>query len=403
MQHLKLFSRSDRKPTRARQLRLTDQYWQRLGELAEARQLDRAAYLEHYVDDLEQAKEELRYLVAGMQDMAVQDQEYIKELTGELEQLEYDNTRLQQQTQQFDTEKPALQQQIQQLNAEKAVLQQQIQQLNAETTTLQQKIQQLDAEKAAQLVQQLDVEEATLQLPDPVETEPQAGASRTALLKKSLGLLLSLAILFLIGGFTLPSTVHVERSIYIDSTPVDVFPLVGDLAEWPKWSPWAEMDPDMEMTVTGSGKGQRLKWHSDDPRVGNGTQELTIFAPPTYVKSHLDFGDQGGADATFLLEAEEEGSRVSWALDTDMREGVPLLKQPISTYFQFFMDDMIGKDYEIGLSHLKVLAEQEIPQYKNFFEWAPLPLRRNADQEQSTPSLESYIQRVLDWSGVAAD
>ncbi|MEO0374897.1 MAG: SRPBCC family protein [Cyanobacteria bacterium P01_A01_bin.17] len=389
MQHLKLFSRSDRKPTRARQLRLTDQYWQRLGELAEAKQLDRAAYLEHYVDDLEQAKDELRYLVAGMQDMAVQDQEYIKDLTSELEQLEYDNTRLQQK--------------IQQLNAEKAVLQQQIQQLNAKTTTLQQKIQQSDAEKAAQPVQQLDVEEATLQPPDPAKTEPQAGASRTPLLKKLVSVLLSLAILFLIGGFTLPSTVHVERSIHIDSTPVDIFPLVGDLGEWSKWSPWAEMDPDMEMTVTGLGKGQQLQWHSDNPRVGHGTQELTIFAPPTYVKSHLDFGNQGVADATFLLEAEEEGSRVSWALDTDMREGVPLFKQPISTYFQLFMDDVIGKDYELGLSNLKNVAEQESSQYKNFFEWAPLPLRRNADQEQSTQSLESYLQRVLNGQDDVAD
>lgn len=398
MQHLKLFRRSERKPTRARQLRLTDQYWQRLGELAEAKQLDRAAYLEHYVDDLERAKEELRYLVAGMQDMAVQDQDYIKELTGELEQLEYENTRLQQKAQQLDTEKPALQQQIQQLNGEKVALQQQVQQLHRETETLQQRIQQRDAEKTAPAP---DIEADKPQQPaQPLEqekTDRVAGATRTPLLQKSIIVLLSFVLLFLVGGFTLPSTVHVERSIHIEAAPADVFPLVGDLGEWQKWSPWAEMDPDMEMTVTGVGEGQRLQWHSDDPKVGHGTQELTAFAPPTYIKTHLDFDRQGFADATLLLAPEEEGTRVSWILDTDMREGVPFIQQPISTYFQFFMDDMIGKDYEVGLSHLKVLAEQESAQYRDFFEWAPLPLRRNEDSEESTPSLESYIQELLNW------
>lgn len=46
-----------------------------------------------------------------------------------------------------------------------------------------------------------------------------------------------------------------------------------------------------------------------------------------------------------------------WSLDSDMREGVPLLMQPISTYFGFLMDGMIGPDYETGLQNLKALAE----------------------------------------------
>ena len=40
-----------------------------------------------------------------------------------------------------------------------------------------------------------------------------------------------------------------------------------------------------------------------------------------------------------------------------MREGVPVYMQPISTYMGFFMDAMVGKDYEKGLANLKRAAE----------------------------------------------
>ncbi len=458
MQNLKLFGRSNDSNKRKRELKLTDQYWQRLGELADAKRLDRAAYLEYYVDDLEKEKEALRVLVTGMQEMAIQDQEYIRELTHELDQLEYEEETLDQQEQEFHDETTALQQKIQQLEIENTALQQQAQKLNAEKTILPEKIQKLDLEKTAlqqkvqtlelenknlqkpsqtseledpslsEKVQKLDLERTALQQklqtlelenknlqqkvqtlelenknlqkpsqtkeqetmpsqvlerppeqtaqPEPAETAPKqtnGTATKTTgtLLQKSIGVVLSFVILFLVGGFTLPSTVHVERSLHIDSKPADIFPLVGNLNEWQKWSPWAKEDPDMEMEITGSGEGQILQWHSNVPTIGNGTQEITESSPPTYVKSHLDFGEQGVADAAFLLEAEDEGTQVSWIFDADMREGVPLIKQPISTYFVFFMDNLIGTKYETGLNQIKTLAEQETPQPTHFLGWTP--------------------------------
>ncbi len=431
MKHLRLFGQTDDRQSHKRLLRLSDQYWERLGELAEAKQLDRAAYLEHYVDDLEQAKEELRYLVAGMQDMAQQDQDYISDLTKEIEELQQDNqsldeeaqqldlekadlqqkfqklelenTSLQQKGQRFDTEKAALQQQVQKLETEKIALQQQVQKLDLEfvqkpdieKTELQQQVQTLDSEKAALQQQGQTLDSETIQKPDNQETELQRqeqthDQQETALqqnqssdpgsiqppniekttqeqsvevsnkankLLLSMGVILSVVILFLVGGFSLPSTLHVERSIHIDAAPAEIFPLIGDLNEWQRWSPWAEMDPDMEVTISDSSEGQVFSWHSEEPMVGTGTLTIVDSSPPNSLHSHLDFGDQGMGDTTFLLDAEEEGTFVSWAFDSDVREGVPLLKQPISTYFKFFMDGMIGQDYEAGLNKIKALAE----------------------------------------------
>ena len=171
------------------------------------------------------------------------------------------------------------------------------------------------------------------------------------------GLATALLVAF-VAGFVLPSQVHVERSLLIDAPPTELFPLVSDLNQWDAWSPWAKMDPNAEMTISGTGVGQTMQWHSEDPQVGDGTQTVTNLEPPNQITTHLDFGDQGVADATLELTPQTDGTLVSWSLDMNVREGVPTLAQPISTYFGFLMDSMIGKDYETGLSNLKRLVER---------------------------------------------
>ena len=148
-----------------------------------------------------------------------------------------------------------------------------------------------------------------------------------------------------------------ERRLLISAPPTEIVPKVSDLNQWEDWSPWAKMDPNAEIAISGAGVGQTMEWHSEDPDVGNGTQEIIDLESPSYVSTHLDFGDQGMADATLKLTPQDDGTLVSWTLDSDMRAGVPTVMQPISTYFGFLMDSMIGKDYEQGLSNLKVLAE----------------------------------------------
>ena len=111
------------------------------------------------------------------------------------------------------------------------------------------------------------------------------------------------------------------------------------------------------MTVTGSGLGQKMIWASDDPEVGEGSQEITALEAPTFLKTHLEFNGQGIADASFELIPGDGVTEVVWSLDSDMREGVPVLAQPISTYFGFAMDSMVGKDYETGLQNLKAVVE----------------------------------------------
>ena len=179
-----------------------------------------------------------------------------------------------------------------------------------------------------------------------------------SLLQKIMSALLGFVVLTIAVGFLLPSGVHVERDLLIDAEPEDVFPLISDLHAWNEWSPWATMDPDAAIQITGSGQGQTMMWSSANPQVGQGTQEIVSLEAPHLLKTHLEFGQQGIADATFNLISQGEQTQVVWSLDTDMRAGVPLWQQPISTYFRFLMDAMIGKNYETGLQNLKALVER---------------------------------------------
>ena len=152
------------------------------------------------------------------------------------------------------------------------------------------------------------------------------------------------------GGYLLPSTVHVERDILVDAPPDQVYALISDFNAWDSWSPWAKLDPNAEMTVSGSGLSQTMSWDS-------GTQSIVAMDAPNLFKTHLEMGDMGIADAAFTLQPEGDQTRVVWSLDTDMREGVPTLKQPINTYFGYLMDSMLGSDYEVGLQNLKDQVE----------------------------------------------
>ncbi|PSN18803.1 hypothetical protein C7271_10630 [filamentous cyanobacterium CCP5] len=180
-----------------------------------------------------------------------------------------------------------------------------------------------------------------------------------SILVKSIGAIVAVVVLAFGAGFLLPSQVHVERSILVDAPLAAVFSKISDFQQWDAWSPWAQLDPDASMTISGSGVGQTMSWSSENPQVGEGTQEVVALESPNYLKTHLNFGHQGGADAAFSLTPEADATRVLWSLDTDMREGVPLLGQPLSTYFGFFMDSMIGTDYETGLQNLKQVVEAQ--------------------------------------------
>lgn len=178
------------------------------------------------------------------------------------------------------------------------------------------------------------------------------------MLRNILGGVLAIIAIVIVLGFVLPDHVELERETVIDAPQEEVYALVSDFAAWNAWSPWAQIDPDAEYTLSGDGVGQTMSWESDHPEVGSGSQTITAMDPPNSVATALDFGEMGEADATFTLSPAGDGAtKVVWSFETNMREGVPLHMKPMSTFFGFMMDGMLGPQYEEGLANLKRVAE----------------------------------------------
>lgn len=173
------------------------------------------------------------------------------------------------------------------------------------------------------------------------------------ILKWILIVVATLAAVVVIGGFLLPREVTVTRTVEIDAPAEAIFPHVNSLKATQAWSPWLSIDPDVAVTFDGpeAGVGAKMAWRSDDPQVGQGTQEITASTDGQSVETALDFGEMGTATARFDLVAAGDATQVTWGLYLDMGAG------PVGRWMGLMMDGFVGGDYERGLANLKSLVE----------------------------------------------
>jgi uncharacterized protein YndB with AHSA1/START domain len=160
--------------------------------------------------------------------------------------------------------------------------------------------------------------------------------------------------IFTAAGYLLPRSVAVERSVVIDAPPEEIFPHLNSLQAFAEWWPWTELDPAMQPTFSGPprGVGNRMTWESDDPRVGSGTQTITVSVPNERVESEIDFDAMGTATASEELEPARGGTLVTWTLSADVGGS------PFGRYMGLMLDRSVGADYARGLARLKEIVEE---------------------------------------------
>ena len=149
-------------------------------------------------------------------------------------------------------------------------------------------------------------------------------------------------------------TYTVERAATIEAAPTRVYEQIADFHNWTRWSPWEDLDPNLQRTYSGApaGVGAAYAW-SGNRKAGQGRMEIVEATEPSTVRIDLRFEKPFKArnDSVFTIEQAGSGSRVTWSLT-----GRKTLMTKVMGLFTS-MDKMIGPDFEKGLARLKETAE----------------------------------------------
>lgn len=166
---------------------------------------------------------------------------------------------------------------------------------------------------------------------------------------------IAIVAMLVISALRKPDTFRVERSVVINAPAEKIFPLVNDFHNFGRWSPWEKLDPKMSKSITGapSGKGAVYEW-SGNGKAGAGRMEITESTPSSRIVVKLDFVKpiEGHNIAEYTFTPEGSGTKVTWA----MHGPSPFVSKVMQVFLT--MDDMIGGDFESGLTAMKAAAEK---------------------------------------------
>jgi uncharacterized protein YndB with AHSA1/START domain len=172
----------------------------------------------------------------------------------------------------------------------------------------------------------------------------------------TIAVVLAIAVaIVLILAATKPDTFSVQRAAIVSAPPEKIFPLIDDFHQWGSWSPYEHKDPAMKRTYGGaaSGKGAIYGWEGDK-NVGKGRMEILEASAPSKIVIKLDFFTPFEAHnmAEFTMLPQEDATKVSWR----MHGPAPFMARIMHVFIN--IDNMVGKDFEVGLANLKRLAEK---------------------------------------------
>lgn len=150
----------------------------------------------------------------------------------------------------------------------------------------------------------------------------------------------------------------VAREIVINKPKTEVFDYIKFLKNQDNYSKWANMDPAMKKTFTGTDGevGFISAWESKDENVGMGEQEIKKITTGERIDYELRFIKPFEAtDNAFMTTAtlNDNQTKVTWGFNGKM-------KYPMNLMLLFMdMEKMLGDDLQSGLDKLKIELEKK--------------------------------------------
>jgi hypothetical protein len=163
-----------------------------------------------------------------------------------------------------------------------------------------------------------------------------------------------LTVLFMLIVVTRPPSFRTARSAMMSAPPDVVFAQVNDLHQWPAWSPWEKLDPNLKRTYAGApaGAGAVYSW-SGQKQVGEGRMTITESRPSELIRFNLEFFKPFKATNTalFTFTPQAGQTNVTWSMEGRKN----FMFKAMGLFCN--LDKMVGRDFEKGLANLKVVVE----------------------------------------------
>ncbi len=163
-----------------------------------------------------------------------------------------------------------------------------------------------------------------------------------------------LIALLLIIAFFVKKEYAIQREITINKSSAEVYNYIRFLRNQENYSKWVMADPGMKKDFSGADgtKGFVYAWDSDNKNVGKGEQEIVKLVEGKRVDTEIRFIKPFEGIATTSMTTEvmsPDITRVVWGM-----QGVN--KYPMNI-MNPFMDNLLGKDLQLSLDHLKNILE----------------------------------------------
>jgi Polyketide cyclase / dehydrase and lipid transport len=175
-----------------------------------------------------------------------------------------------------------------------------------------------------------------------------------------------LVLLVVIAGLaafiaTRPAEFTIERTAQVNASPEAVFPLIDNFHNWQSWSPFEKLDPEMKKSFEGpeAGAGASYAWNGNG-QAGEGRMTIEQSRPNDGVDMKLEFTRPFASTCKtkFLLVPDSGGTKVTWRMEGSNS----FIGKAMSLVMN--MDQMIGKEFEEGLSNLNKVTQEPVAQEK---------------------------------------
>jgi effector-binding domain-containing protein len=159
--------------------------------------------------------------------------------------------------------------------------------------------------------------------------------------------------LFFIIPLFMDTQYNLKRTVVVDADKETVKNYMGNFENFQDWSPWAEMDEEMEIEISGEAGtvGSSYEWEGNED-VGEGVMTITEVTNDT-VKIKLKFEEPFESESpTYYAFKDVDGkTEVTWYMEGEMSYPWNIMGLFVN------MEEAIGKDFEKGLGKLKSKVE----------------------------------------------